>query len=48
MPKKPGTWFVALFFFFAGLSAFGVSFPFMNYLTGIFALLAAFFTFTGK
>jgi len=48
MPKKIGTWFVALFFLLAGLAAFGVAFPFMNYLEGIFGILAAIFVFLDK
>ena len=48
MPKKIGTWFVALFFLLAGLAAFGLAFPFMNYLEGIFGILAAIFTFLDK
>jgi hypothetical protein len=46
--REDFTTFVALFFLLAGLAAFGVAFPFMNYLEGIFGILAAIFTFLDK
>lgn len=48
MPTAISTWCMVLFFLFAGLAAFGLAFPFMGYLTGIFALGAAVFLFLGK
>ncbi|MDP2977033.1 MAG: hypothetical protein Q8N45_12585 [Anaerolineales bacterium] len=50
MPKALSTWFMVLFFLFAGLAAFGVSFggSLWGILTGIFALGAAVFLFLGK
>jgi hypothetical protein len=46
--RKDFTTFVALFFLLAGLAAFGLAFSFMNYLVGIFGILAAIFTFLDK
>jgi hypothetical protein len=50
MPKAISTWFMVLFFLFAGLSAFGVSLggSLWGILTGIFALGAAVFLFLGR
>ena len=48
MPKALSTWFMVLFFLFAGLAAFGLTIPFAGFLTGIFALGAAIFLFFGK
>jgi hypothetical protein len=48
MPKKIGTWFVALFFLLAGLGAFDLAFQFMNYIEGICGVLAAIFVFLDK
>jgi len=50
MPKSVSTWFMVLFFLFAGLTAFGVSLggAVWGYLTGLFALGAAVFLFIGK
>jgi len=47
MPKALSTWFMVLFFLFAGLAAFGV-FAAPGWLTGIFALGAAITLFMGK
>jgi hypothetical protein len=46
--RKDFTTFVALSFLLAGLAAFGVAFTFMNYLVGIFGIMAAIFTFLDK
>jgi len=49
-PSSLSIWFMLLFFLFAGLSLFGVSFggAVWGYLTGIFALGAAVTLFLGK
>ena len=47
MPKALSTWFMVLFFLFAGLAAFGL-FASPGWLTGIFALGAAITLFMGK
>jgi hypothetical protein len=49
MPKSISTWFMILFFLFAGLAAFGVTFggSLFGILTGIFALGAAITLFLG-
>ena len=50
MPSAISTWFMILFFLFAGLSAFGVSVggSLWGVLTGLFALGAAVFLFLGR
>jgi len=50
MPKTISTWFMILFFLFAGLAYFGVSLggSLWSILTGIFALGAAIFLFLGR
>ncbi len=50
MPSAISTWCMVLFFLFAGLSAFGVSFggSLWGMLTGLFALGAAVFLFLGR
>ncbi len=47
MPKALSTWFMVLFFLFAGLAAFGL-FAAPGWLDGIFALGAAVTLFIGK
>ncbi|MCP4140493.1 MAG: hypothetical protein GY755_09420 [Chloroflexi bacterium] len=47
MPKALSTWFMVLYFLFAGLAAFGV-FAAPGVLMGIFALGAAITLFVGK
>ena len=47
MPSALSTWFLVLYFLFAGLAAFGV-FAAPSFLTGIFALGAAVTLFLGK
>lgn len=50
MPKSISSWCMILFFLFAGLAAFGVTFggALFGTLTGIFALGAAVFLFLGR
>ncbi len=50
MPKALSTWFMVLFFLFAGLAAFVPAFGagILAMLMGIFALGAAVFLFLGK
>jgi hypothetical protein len=46
-PSALSTWFMVLYFLFAGLSAF-FSFPYAGILMGIFALGAAITLFIGR
>jgi hypothetical protein len=46
LPKSISTWFMILFFLFAGLGYFGILIP--SLLLGIFALGAAVFLFLGR
>ena len=48
MPSALSTWFMILYFLFAGLAAFGVTLPFAGVLMGIFALGAAMTLFLGR
>ena len=48
MPKSISTWFMILFFLFAGLAAFIPAAASMPWLVGILALGAALFLFLGK
>ena len=48
MPSKISVWCMILFFLFAGLTYFGVSFSWWGILTGIFALGSAVFLFLDK
>lgn len=48
MPTGLSTWFMILYFLFAGLAAFGVTLPFAAMLMGIFALGAAITLFLGR
>jgi hypothetical protein len=47
-PSALSTWCMILYFLFAGLSAFGMTFAFTGMLMGIFALGAAVFLFLGR
>ena len=48
MPSALSTWFMILYFLFAGLAAFGVTLPYAAVLMGIFALGAAVTLFLGR
>ncbi len=47
MPSKLSTWFLILYFLFAGIAAFGV-FALPEFVTGILALGAAVFLFLDR
>ncbi len=48
MPKSISTWFMILFFLFAGLNYFVAGITFFPMLTALFALGAAIFLFLGR
>ena len=48
MPTALSTWFMILYFLFAGLAAFGITLPFAAMLMGIFAIGAAVTLFLGR
>jgi hypothetical protein len=48
MPSALSTWCMILYFLFAGLAAFGMTFAFSGVLMGILALGAAVFLFLGR